>query len=72
MTLSQFLTNLNSPEKVQLTIVDLTTNREIADLKANGHEALDDTIEAKEISQWYILSASHIKVVVDMTTEPEP
>lgn len=64
MTLAQFLETLTSTG-IQLTLVDLNTNDEIVDMKVSGYPALDDAIEAREVKQWFILSTTHIKVVIE-------
>lgn len=71
MRLSQLLETLTSTG-IQLTLVDLETNAEIVDMKVSGYPALDDTIEAREVKQWFILSATHIKVVIGAAVEEEP
>ena len=67
MTLVQFLSNLQTPN-VTVTLVDLETNNEIATFKAAGYSVLDDTIEAKEVKQWTIVSASALRVVLGEPT----
>lgn len=61
MTLQQFLAALQTPN-VTVTIIDLDTNTEIATLKAAGYASLADTIEAREVKQWTLISGSAIKV----------
>lgn len=64
MTLLQFLSVLTT-DTIQVTIKDVTTGNEIAELKASGYASLDDTIEARIVAQWSIASASHIVVLLN-------
>ncbi len=68
MTLKQFLSTLHTAN-INVTIVDLDTNEEIATLKASGYACLDDTIEQREVKQWAILSQSAIKAVIGAVVE---
>ena len=70
MRLSEFLAGLTTPN-VQLTLVDLNTSAEIASLKASGYACLDDAIEAREVKQWSITSATAIKAVIGNTETTE-
>lgn len=73
MTLQQFLSALITPN-VTVTLTDLNTGTEIASLKAATFSCLDDAIEAREVKQWTISSATAIRVVLasveTTTTEP--
>ena len=64
MTLLQFLSVLTT-DTIQVTIKDVTTGNEIAQLKSSGYASLDDTIEARTVAQWSIASASHIVVLLN-------
>ena len=72
MNLTQFLSKLTSAN-IQVTVVDLTTDNEIVSMKSNGYTALDDSVESREVMQWSIVNASHIRVVLGdvLTTETE-
>ena len=77
MNLRQLLTTL-SDTKVNVKIVDLDTDNEIVSINAAGVDSLDDTIEARPVKRWSIVSTTQIKVVLDApivqetptTTEP--
>jgi len=71
MKLNQLLAPLRS-QNVQVTLVDLDTNTEIVTLQASGYESLDDAIENRVVSQWYIQSTTSIKVVLEPVTTTEP
>lgn len=66
MKLSQFLSKLTT-NNVQVTLVDMETDATIADMKASGYTALDDTIENREVMQWSLISATHVKIVLGDT-----
>lgn len=66
MKLSQFLSKLTTTN-VQVTLVDMETDATIADMKASGYTALDDTIENREVMQWSLISATHVKIVLGDT-----
>ena len=68
MTLNQFLSTLTTTN-AQVTLVDLDTNVELASFKASGYEILDDAVEAREVKQWSITSATAIKIVLAPATE---
>jgi hypothetical protein len=63
MKLSQLLSTLTSTN-ITVSIADLDSGAEIANMKASGYASLDDTIENREVKQWMILSASSIKIIV--------
>lgn len=63
MNLSQFLSKLTSGN-VQITVKDLESGSEIINLKASGYTALDDALEAREVMQWSVVTATHIEVVL--------
>jgi len=63
MKLSQFLAALTT-KNITIDLVDLTSNAEIASLKAESYAALQDNIENREVTQWSIISTSHIKAVL--------
>ena len=60
MTLQNFLTTLKSTD-VLVTICDKDTN-EICKIYANGIDALDDAIEAREIARWEIISSKQVSI----------
>lgn len=64
MTLTEFLSVLTT-DTIQVTIKDVTTGNEIAQIKASGYASLDDTIEKRTVAQWSIISASHISVLLN-------
>ena len=72
MNLTQFLSKLTSAN-IQVTVEDLDTGAEIVSIKSNGYGALDDSVESREVMQWSIVNASHIRVVLGgvLTTETE-
>lgn len=63
MKLSQFLSVLVGGN-VQITLLDMETGKEIITLKAAGYEHLDDTIEAREVKQWEIVSTTSLKITL--------
>ena len=63
MTLAQSLSALSTPN-VQVKLVDLDTDKEILTFFASGHANLDDTLEARPVKFWSIISTSSIKVVL--------
>lgn len=63
MKLNQFLSTLLTTG-VQVTLVDLQTNTEIASMKASGYASLDDSIEAREVRQWFIINATTLKIIL--------
>ena len=42
----------------------MESGAEIITLKAAGYESLDDTIEAREVKQWSILSTTSLKITL--------
>ena len=69
MKLKQLLETLMTPN-AQMTLVDLDTDTEIASMKVSGFESLDDTIENKEVKQWFLISGTAIKVMLGDVIEP--
>lgn len=63
MTLYQLLSTLTS-STIQVTIKDVTTDREIAVIKASSYDSLEDTIEQKEVAQWHISGVNSITVLL--------
>lgn len=63
MKLSQLLSTLTGTE-VTVTLVDLESGSNIAVIKSAGYEALDNTIENREVKQWSISGVTAIKVVL--------
>ena len=63
MKLSDFLSKLTSTG-IQLTIVDMETDVEIASMKASGYTALDDDVQNREVMQWSLISATHVRIVL--------
>ena len=68
MKLSQFVAALTSTE-VQMKLVDLETNNEIATMKVAGYASLDDTVENREVKQWSINSTTSITIVLGAVIE---
>lgn len=68
MTLNQFLSTLTSTT-LQVTIKDVVSGNEIAVIKAGSYASLEDTIESREIAQWYISSMNNIVVLLKQAEE---
>lgn len=71
MKLNEFLSTLKDTN-VQVTLLDLQTGNEIVTFKASGYEVLDDSVEAREVKQWTISSATAIRVTIGEVTTTEP
>lgn len=63
MTLQEFLSTLTTTG-VMVDLADLDSGSIIATLRADSYAVLEDTIEAREVRQWAILSPTHIKVTL--------
>ena len=63
MTLQEFLSTLTTTG-VMVDLVDLDSGSIIATLRADSYAVLEDTIEAREVRQWAILSPTHIKITL--------
>lgn len=63
MKLKELLSTLTT-DNVQVSLRDLDTGSEIANLKASGYASLDDTIENREVKQWLITSATAIQIIL--------
>ena len=74
MTLKKLLETLKT-KNVLVTVFDDSEN-EICKIYADGIDALDDTLEKREVSKWYIKGAAVLEVIVgevieDTQTEPD-
>ena len=63
MTLQEFLSTLTTTG-VMVDLADLDSGSIIATLRADSYAVLEDTIEAREVRQWAILSPTHIKITL--------
>lgn len=66
MTLLQFISALKT-DNVLLTLVDSDAN-EICRIYNKGADALDDALEAREVSKWIITGANAVTVTVKDAT----
>ena len=64
MTLQQFLSTL-ATKSAAIDIVDKTNNTLIISLLASGYDALEDTLEARTVSEWSLIGSQKLKVVVE-------
>lgn len=62
MTLAEFISALKT-ENVLVTISD-TDGNDICRIYNKGADALDDAIEAREVSKWIITAANAITVTI--------
>lgn len=69
MILRELLETLMTPN-AQVVLIDLDTDTEIASMKVAGFGSLDDTIENREVKQWYIVNNATIKVMLGAIIEP--
>ena len=66
MTLAQFLSTLTSNKVVaSITEADGTL---VSEIKAITHSSLDDTLEAREVASWTIVSNTLVSIVLKATT----
>lgn len=73
MTVSELITTLKTGN-VLVSIIN-SDEKEIVKLYSSGIESLDDELEAREISKWWIISNTALKVMVkdkEVTPDPEP
>lgn len=63
MDLTKLLGTLTN-DGMQVILYDLNTNKKIVTIDTSGYDALDDTIQAREVKQWAILNTSTLKVVL--------
>lgn len=63
MKLKDFISTLTE-KSMKVTITDLDTDSELAEIKASGIENLDDSIEKREVKKWKVMGNSHILVVL--------
>jgi len=59
MTVREFLATFKS-NKTQVTIID--NDVEIITFEASGYACLEDTIESRQIKEWYINNPTQIKI----------
>lgn len=72
MTLAQLLSTLTT-QNVTADLVDLNSGSVIASLRADSYAVLEDSIESREVRQWAMLSATHIKITLaPVATESTP
>lgn len=64
MTLNELLSKLTTTN-VNVIIKDVKSGNEIITLKASGYASLDDTLEARTVAQWSVVSASQIIVLLN-------
>lgn len=69
MKLQDFLSTLVTKE-VMVTLIDYETENELVTLKSPGYASLEDTIEARAVRKWEILSATRLSVLLgDVITD---
>lgn len=69
MTLQQFLSALQTPNAM-VSVIDLDTNAEIVNLKAQGFASLDESIIEREVKQWTIVGVTSVRVVIAQIVPP--
>lgn len=62
MTLEQFLSTLASP-KVFVTIKE-KDGTVVSEIKAITYASLDDTLEAREIEKWEVVSNTNLSIIL--------
>lgn len=72
MKFIDFISTLTD-ESMNVTITDLETDTELAEIKAGGVKNLDDSIENREVKRWKVVGSGHIIVVLgDEIIDPDP
>lgn len=64
MKLSDILSVLTT-QNVTVVLKDVTSGAEILSFKASGYANLDDTLEARTVAQWQIISATQIVIMLN-------
>lgn len=70
MKLVELLSTLVS--EVEVIVADKDTGKTIITMQVEGHDALDATLKTRAVANWFVVTASQIKVLVGdpITTIP--
>lgn len=64
MTLTQLLASLQNAEKILVTVLDGSTNKELVKFYAGGYENILDSILLQNVAKLTVASATAITVII--------